>query len=293
MTALLEVSNVGVRYAPKEPLRLADFSCRLEGAETLVLVGESGAGKSTVLGMVSGLLAPTEGSVHVLGENPYAGAHRRVQRHLGQIRQQPRASLDPSQSALDAVAEVLQHLRGVAAAAAREKASEMLTACGVAKSLHLRRPSALSGGECQRVALARALVHKPALLVADEPTAALDPIVAQETLGVLLERVAEYGAGLLYVTHNLNEPERIGGQLGVLLGGKMVEWVTTFTSWESMTHPYTRYLARSRNEPVANLVLAGSGCPFRNLCPRADEKCSTAPPEELFAEGHAARCWHW
>ncbi len=294
MTALLEVLAVNVRYGPGEPVRLAGFSCRLDLAERLVLVGESGAGKSTVLATVSGLVAPCQGSLKVQGVNPYAGAarQREVQRGLGQIRQQPRASLDPSQRVLEAVAEVVSHLRGESASRAREMAREILVACGLAPTLLTRRPPALSGGECQRVAVARALVHSPALLVADEPTSALDPIVAHEVLDVLLARLAEHGTGLLYVTHDLGEPERIKGQLGVLLGGTMVEWVGLFSNWESLTHPYSQYLAQSRHEPVAPLTLAHRGCPFRHLCPRADEQCLTPPPETLLTHIHTIRCWH-
>jgi ABC-type glutathione transport system ATPase component len=295
MTALLDIREVGIRYGPGQPLRLDDFSCRLKPAESLVLVGESGAGKSTVLAVVSGFLAPTTGKITVLGLDPYAGAspQRKVQRNLGQVRQQPRASLDPAQTALEAVSEVLRHLRGESAEIALEKARTALTDCGVEPTLHSRRPSALSGGECQRVAVARALAHNPQLLVADEPTAALDPIVARETLDVLLKRLAKHGTGLLYVTHNLHEPERIKGQIGVLLGGKMVEWENSFASWDSMSHPYSQYLARSRNEPVPPLKLATTGCPFRHSCPRQDEKCTEAPPAKTTSPGHTTRCWHW
>ncbi len=295
MTALLEMRAISIRYGPGQPLRLDDFSCRLEPGESLVLVGESGAGKSTILTTVSGFLAPTSGQLSVQGVNPYAGAHgrRQVQRCLGQVRQQPRASLDPAQSALEAVAEVLCHLRGESRDEARKKAHTALTECGLAPALHGRRPTALSGGECQRVAVARSLVHNPDLLIADEPTSALDPIVAKETLDTLLERLAAHGTGLLYVTHNLREPERIKGQLGILLGGKMVEWTKSFTTWDSLKHPYSQYLARSRNEPVPPLKLATTGCPFRHRCPHQDEKCTTPPSEDTISPTHTTRCWHW
>lgn len=294
MTALLDVQAVSARYSPTGPLRLADFSARLDPGERLVLVGESGAGKSTVLALVSGFVAPCRGSLKVDGVDPHgsAGRLRQVQRCLGQIRQQPRASLDPSQQVLEAVAEVLRHLRSEPRERAREIARETLVACGVGPDLFTRRPQALSGGECQRVAVARALVHSPALLLADEPTSALDPIVAHETLDVLLGRLTEQGTGLLYVTHDLGEPARIKGQLGVLLGGTMVEWVGLFSTWESLIHPYSQYLARSRQEPVPPLTIAQRGCPFRNCCPRADEDCLTPPPEDLHSHIHTVRCWH-
>jgi ABC-type glutathione transport system ATPase component len=289
------VRDLSLRYGPLQPLRLRQLTLTLMPGERLALVGESGAGKSSFMSCLSGFLAPTLGGLEVGGVNPYqsSAACRQVQRQLGQIRQQPRASLDPSQTALDAVAEVAQHLAGVGRGAAREMAVDLLNACGLTPLLHARRPHALSGGECQRVAAARALVHRPKLLLADEPTASLDPIVAGELLGTLLDRASDTGCSLIYVTHDLFEPERMGGQLGVLLDGLMVEWRQDFAHWHTMRHPYSRYLAQSRHQPVPARVRPEGGCPFSGNCPLADEQCFImVPPQDEVAPGHTVRCWH-
>jgi ABC-type dipeptide/oligopeptide/nickel transport system ATPase subunit len=295
MRAILDMGGVTVRYVALEPDRLVDFNAHLGPGERLTLVGESGAGKSTVLAAISGYAHRHAGWLRVDGIDPQeSGANLRLVRsNLGIVRQSPRESLDPTQRVEDAVAEPLVHLKGFSSRKAREEARKVLAACGISGGLFARRPDSLSGGECQRVSVARALVHRPPLLLADEPTASLDPLVGQALLDLLRARTEELGTSLVYVTHTLREPERMGGQLAILLAGVRMEWIEDFSSWRNVRHPYSRYLADSRYAAVPPLTLAPPpGCPFSTLCPHADGRCRwELPLAKEVAPGHLVRCF--
>jgi putative ABC transport system ATP-binding protein len=170
--------------------------------ETVFLVGPSGSGKTTLLSILGCILSPDEGSLSVLGEEmagmsePERTAFRR--RHLGFIFQS--FNLFPTLSALDNIA-LVGTMRGLELTAARKRALELLVLVGVGNQAHLR-PAQLSGGECQRVAVARALANDPALVLADEPTAALDAENGQTILRLLTGLVRERGTTLVVVTHD-------------------------------------------------------------------------------------------
>jgi ABC-type glutathione transport system ATPase component len=289
----LVVDHVSVRFAKREANRLNDISLRLAAGDRLVIVGESGAGKSTLLRAVSGFAKPYTGWISVNGLDPYAPfSTRKARRHMGQILQLPRASLDPVQSVLDAVAEPLIHLRGKGGNSARMTAADLLLELGIEKPLHNKQPHLLSGGECQRVAVARALVHKPQLILADEPTASLDPITGEQLVKSLSRRVEADGLTTLYVTHVLQEAPLLRGQLAVLLAGCCVERITEFSSWTQVEHPYSKYLARAIHEPVPGLISRESGCPFANTCALADGRCKwELPDEKELTPGHSVRCF--
>jgi len=225
---ILLAESVCVAYRRGEPERLSDFSARLMPGEVLCVVGESGAGKSTLLSALSGFVRPTAGKLVVAGvdlceSKARSGALSRLRRNLGIVLQSPTESLDPTQRVLDAVAEPLIHLRGVPVGESRAKAATLLDSLGLDRGKQQRKPFGLSGGECQRVAVARAIIHGPALLLADEPTANLDPPVARALLSELVRLSKEHRFAMVYVTHRLDEPEILGGRLIVLKQGKVVE----------------------------------------------------------------------
>jgi peptide/nickel transport system ATP-binding protein len=226
--SLLVASGVCAAYG-RGPDRLVDFGVELRPGQILNVVGESGAGKSTLIACIAGFVKPRSGRLEVDGDDLAtcgSGGVLRVRRKLGLILQSPRTALDPTMSALESVAEMLVHLRGLPAAAARASAEAALADVGLTREGWLRKPAGLSGGQCQRVCIARALVHEPKLLLADEPTANLDVPAAQAVLSLLLRAVSDRGLALVYVTHRLSEPKVLGGRLIVLKGGRIVEHVS-------------------------------------------------------------------
>ena len=291
---ILVANKVSVRYGHRGPYRLLEFSAYLREGETMTVVGESGAGKSTLLSAVSGFVPLSTGTMVVCGHELHAldGSLEGVRSCLGLILQQPRPSLDPSQTALSAVAEPLVHLKGARWAIAEEQAGRLLEVLGVDETKWARRPAKLSGGECQRVSVARALVHRPPLVLADEPTANLDPVTGAKLVSQMKGLTASYGLAMVYVTHHLQEAVELGGQVAVLLGGLLVESIRTFRSWDQVRHPYSRYLVESLAHPVQPFSAHPAGCPFASICPKSEARCKTIlPPETTVGMGHTVRCF--
>ncbi len=290
----LVAEGVDVRYRGSVDRRLRDFSAFIQNGEILSVVGESGAGKSTLVRAITGFVPIAAGALHVAG-SPVGGSAKsqlRLRRKMGLILQSPRASLDPCQTALEAVAEPLIHLAGEDPEKARDAARTLLVMLGVTGYRQLRRPAQLSGGECQRVSAARALIHKPALILADEPTSSLDPLVGRNLAYQLKRIVQKDNLSMVYVTHNLKEPVMLGSQLAVLLRGLRMEWISKFQSWGQVEHPYSRYLGHSANRVVQPLNLPTDGCPFAPLCPHAREICRIEVPGETeISPGHTIRCF--
>lgn len=290
----LILRNLSAAYGATDVPVVQRFSAALQPGERLCVVGESGSGKSSLINAIAGFMPQIDGVAHVAGSpvNSSAASLQRARRHLGLVLQAHRTSLDPTQTALGAVIEPLTHLKGELPQPAREAAARMLLALGIGQELFDRRASQLSGGQCQRVAVARALVHSPPLLLADEPTAALDPSIARALLRTLLRRTQRHGTAMLYVTHRLEEPLLLEAKLGVLLSGWQVERLERLTDWSQAKHPYSRYLARSRNNSVPMFHTVAAGCPFQAGCPRARPVCKEEMPGEFeLADGHFVRCF--
>ena len=290
----LVARGVNVRYRGSSEWRLRDFSAFLKNGEVLSVVGESGAGKSTLIRAIAGFVPVTGGALHVAGTPVGASARSllRVRRRMGLILQSPRASLDPCQTALEAVAAPLIHLAGEDPQQAKDAARTLLVMLGVTGYRQMRRPAHLSGGECQRVSAARALIHKPALILADEPTASLDPLVGRNLAYQLQRIVQKDNLSMVYVTHKHREPVMLGSQLAVLLKGLRMEWISRFKSWGDVEHPYSRYLGLSTSRIVNPLNLSVEGCPFSTLCPHARAICRIEiPGEKEIQPGHIVRCF--
>jgi ABC-type dipeptide/oligopeptide/nickel transport system ATPase subunit len=290
----LILRDLSAGYAEGEVRVVQRFSAALQPGERLCVVGESGSGKSSLINAIAGFMPQTNGVVHVAGSpvNSSAASLRRARRHLGLVLQAHRTSLDPTQTALSAVMEPMTHLKGEQPEPAREAAARMLLELGIGQELFARRPSQLSGGQCQRVAVSRALVHNPPLLLADEPTAALDPSIARALLRTLLRRTQRHGTAMLYVTHRLEEPLLLDAKLGVLLSGWQVERLERLADWSQAKHPYSRYLARSRKHAVPMFQTVLGGCPFQAGCPMVRPVCKEEMPGETKLEdGHFVRCF--
>ncbi|MEU0940898.1 ABC transporter ATP-binding protein [Embleya sp. NPDC005971] len=307
---LLDIAGLTLRlpdHAAARPI-LNGVDLRVERGETVGLVGESGSGKSVACRTVLGLLpkgASTEGTVRVEGTDVLAlraAGLREVRRHkVAMVFQDPRASVNPMRRVGDFLTEGLR-VRGMPRKQAFARAEELLTEVGI-RDPHgaLRRfPHQFSGGMLQRVVIAAALAGDPALLLADEPTTALDVTTQAEVVGILRRLQQRHGTGMLFVTHDLELAAAICDRIYVMYAGRIVESQPVAELFARPRHPYTAALLAStpRLEPDAapprpipgrpvSLAEAPTGCAFAARCAFAIERCRTETPE-LVHDGPAA-----
>ncbi len=249
MTALLEVEDLRVRFGAHEAVRGIDFS--IERGETLALVGESGCGKSTTALSLLRLLPP---QASVLGSARLDGADLLAMREraLRQVRgnrvsmvfQEPMSSLNPVLSIGEQIAEVLRQHQKISARAARLRAIELLELVKIPRAASRvdDHPHQLSGGQRQRVMIAIAVACRPQLLIADEPTTALDVTVQAQILALLKELVDEFSMGLLLITHDLGVVGQWADRVAVMRQGRIVDRGVTQRLFSAPSHAYTREL---------------------------------------------------
>ena len=314
--SLLEVSNLHVTLntarGPADALRGVSF--QLARGQTLGLIGESGCGKSITALAIMGLLpegAQVRGSMrfegHELATLPEADYCQLRGDRIGMVFQEPMTALNPLHTVGRQIAESLRLHRGMAGAAARAEALRLLQRVQLpeaAKRLDAY-PHQLSGGQRQRVVIAIALACGPDLLIADEPTTALDVTIQREVLDLIQELVREDGMGLLLISHDLGVMADSVQQLMVMYAGTVVESGPTAAVFERLAHPYTRglFAARPRlglargtrlatiSGRVPELVDMPAGCPFADRCDLVLDACrATTPPVVEVGAEHWARC---
>jgi peptide/nickel transport system ATP-binding protein len=284
--------------------------------ETLCLVGESGCGKSLSALAVMDLLPPRARRratrLEFAGENLLKLPERRMNAlrgdRLAMIFQEPMTALNPAYTIGNQLAEVLVRHRGASRRAAEERAVHLLERVGIAAAGERlgQYPHQLSGGLRQRVMIAMALMCAPALLVADEPTTALDVTIQAQILRLLKDLQREFELGLLLITHDLGVVARVADRVAVMYAGEIVETGTAAEIFHRPLHPYTEGLLAclpvpGRTRPgarlgaipgvVPSLVGELGGCAFRDRCPHAFAACARlAPPAATVGEGRAYRC---
>jgi peptide/nickel transport system ATP-binding protein len=314
MTAL-SVRGLGVT-AHVGPL-VIDVSFELERGGRLGLIGESGSGKSVTGLAILGLLPEgltARGEVILQGERLTAMTERRRSAlrgdRIGMVFQEPMTALNPTMRVGKQIAEVLQLHRGERRALARSHALDLLQRVELPDPEHQARlfPHQLSGGQRQRVVLAMAIACDPAVVIADEPTTALDVTVQAQMLQLMSRLVSEENAALLLISHDLAVISAMCDRVMVMYGGRVVESGSTAAVLRAPQHPYTAGLrataaAVTLQQPAGRRELpsipghvpsAGafpSGCPFRSRCERASERCQTMPPRESHGD-HDVACWH-
>ena len=341
---LLELQNLTVEFpSPQGPVAaVRGVSLSLDAGETLALVGESGSGKSVTSLAIMGLLPPQarlSGSVLFEGRDLAAAHTAGLQTMLQRLRgarmtmifQEPMTALNPVMRVGDQIAEaVLAHapaagsnalslaraagsnaLSGSPArltrAQARQRAIEAMRAVAILSPERRWRdyPHQLSGGQRQRVMIAMAIVNRPALLIADEPTTALDVTVQAQILELLAGLRQRLGLAMLFVSHDLAVVSRVSQRVAVMYAGRIVESGPVREIFARPAHPYTRgllgsipTLSTNRNEPLAAIVGAvpspgalPPGCSFAPRCPLCIPACQAAMPALVeIAPGHHARC---
>jgi peptide/nickel transport system ATP-binding protein len=315
---VLDVQNLSVDIAtPHGPLRaVRDVSFQVKRGETLCIVGESGCGKSitslAVMSLLPAAATRRAKKLSLLGEDLLAASPRRVNalrgNRMAMIFQEPMTALNPAYTIGDQLMEVHLVHRGGGAAKARERAIELLGKVGIASAAERlgQFPHQLSGGLRQRVMIAMALMCGPELLVADEPSTALDVTIQAQILRLLADLQSDLGIAMVLITHDLGVVARIAHRVAVMYAGEIVEEGSAERVFASPRHPYTRGLLSCIPVPgrterggrlgtiagvVPSLIGQIRGCSFRDRCAYARPECAVAVP--VRREGaHAWRCIH-
>jgi oligopeptide/dipeptide ABC transporter ATP-binding protein len=311
--SLLTVENLTVQLPVGGSLRtvLRDVSLSIAPGEALGLVGESGSGKSMTARAIDRLLPPgaqTSGSVlfnnlNVLGAP--AADLRRYRADVAMIFQDPRAHINPVRRIGDFMTEALRS-KGVPQAEALERAVETLEQVGVSRARAVARqyPHELSGGMLQRVMIGAALLTSPKLLLADEPTTALDVTIQAEVMAILDELRRELGLAMLFITHDLELAAAICDRTAVMYAGQIVETRTSSSLHSDPLHPYTAALSAARPDvtrtlprlraipgrPLSAFEAPAGSCAFAPRCAHASPECLANMPDLISLDGGLTRC---
>jgi len=311
--AVLDVRNLRAWYGTEgDPVRAVDgISFEIRSGETLGLVGESGCGKSTLGRTILGLLpegAATAGEIRYRDRNLVTATPKEVRAmrgpELGLIFQEPMTRLDPLVTIESHFIETLKaHEPDVKEKEMRRRSLDALGAMGIPPTRFKQYPHEFSGGMRQRIMIALALVLNPKVLVADEPTTALDVIVEGQILEILADLRRNFDTALLLITHNLGIVAEACDRVAVMYAGRIVEQGDAREVFAEPAHPYTRALLDSiislattdlKYIPGAppSLIHPPPACRFHPRCPNAMRVCSTKDPVQVaVAEGHVTECW--
>ncbi|MDI3382720.1 ABC transporter ATP-binding protein [Xenophilus aerolatus] len=313
---LLEVNDLHIglqtQRGPAEAVRGISFS--LERGETLGIVGESGCGKSITVMSLMGLLpsnAKVTGSIRFDGQElvglPDKALCQVRGNRIGMIFQEPMTALNPVHTIARQVGEPLRLHRGVSAADARKEVLALLERVGIpdAAAKLDAYPHQFSGGQRQRIGIAMALACGPDLLIADEPTTALDVTIQKQILDLIRGLVEERGMAMILISHDLGVIANNVSRMLVMYGGSVVESGPTGAVFAERAHPYTQGLFAARpvlgaprggrlatiRGSVPELVDLPPGCPFAGRCRFTIDACHTTPPPPTpLAHGHQVRC---
>jgi peptide/nickel transport system ATP-binding protein len=288
---------------------------RVRAGEIVGLVGESGSGKSITGFSVIGLVDPpgriVGGSIQYLGEELVGAPESRLRqlrgKEIAMIFQDPMMTLNPVLRVDTQMVEAIHAHEKVSARAALARAHDALAMVGIPSPQErlLAYPHQLSGGMRQRVAIAIALLNRPRLIIADEPTTALDVTIQAQILFVVQKLCRETGTALLWITHDLAVVSGLADRVAVMYAGRIVESADTVDVIRRPSHPYTKGLIDSiptrathgtllRQIPgmTPSLLHLPEGCAFRPRCPRATGLCLSVPPAINLRMTGSVRCWH-
>jgi len=319
MATLLDINNLHTRFHTPEGTVYAvnGISYKIDEGETLAVVGESGCGKSvsmlSVLQLVS--VPPGEisgGPVLYRGQNLLKKTEHEMQairgKEISMIFQDPMTSLNPVLTIGRQITETIHYHIGLDSRSARKRALELLDMVGISDGANRLNdyPHQFSGGMRQRVMIAMALACNPNLLIADEPTTALDVTIQAQIVELVTKIRQQTGMAVIWITHDLGVVAGIADRVIVMYAGFIVEEATVDNLYEDPRHPYTQALQRAlpridqrRNQRLKSipgappsLLIEPHGCPFVRRCEYALERCSIEnPPLTSFEPGHIVSCW--
>jgi oligopeptide/dipeptide ABC transporter ATP-binding protein len=312
---VLTLRHLSVEFALEDDRvsAVSDVSLSIARGEIFGLVGESGCGKSTLALAIMGLLprsARVRGHISFEGRE-LIGLRERDLRALrgdrmSMVFQDPLTSLDPTFGVGDQVAEAIEAHRDVRHAQARTRALQLLTEVGIQAAEHRadEPPHRFSGGMRQRVVVATALANDPALLLADEPTTALDVTIQAQILDLIRSLRTRHRTTVVLITHDLGVIAQTCDRVGVMYAGQLVEVAPVAEIFAAPRHPYTQALMaalptgqqargslRVVEGQVPDLTAPPAGCRFAPRCPVRRSECDRVPPLALAGAGHAIACW--
>lgn len=314
---LLRVSGLRTHFFTRAGVVKAvdGVDLHLEQGEILGLVGESGSGKSitgfSLIGLIDEPGRVVDGSIRFDGRELRDATQEQMRalrgNDIAMIFQDPMMTLNPVLRVDTQMIEAIQAHRKVDRTVARARAREVLAMVGIPSPEERLRayPHQLSGGMRQRVAIAIALLNAPRVIIADEPTTALDVTIQGQILYEVQKLCRETGTALLWITHDLAVVSGLADRIAVMYAGRVVETGTTADVIGRPLHPYTHGLMMSIPTPetrghdltsipgmTPSLLKLPEGCAFRTRCPRATDACSKAPDSVEWRPGHWVRCWH-
>ena len=317
MSRLLQVNNLKIEFNTDRGRVVAvdGINFSLEKGETLGLVGESGAGKSVTSLAVMGLLpkyAQVEGNVGYQDNNLLNLSEQQLQNirgdRISMIFQEPMTSLNPVFTIEDQLAETIELHQGGSKTEIRDRTIESLELVGIpnARRIMQQYPHQLSGGMRQRIMIAMALACNPDILIADEPTTALDVTIQAQILLLIRKLQERLGTGVLLITHDLGVVAQVAHKVGVMYAGQIVEFSTMDELFRRPKHPYTRGLLstipdidlKADRLPIIegtmpDLATLPAACRFHPRCPECREICRTKEPPAYKVEGAMVRCWNF
>jgi len=313
---LLQVEELTMHYSTKQGwVKAVDgVSFELAPGESLGLVGESGCGKTSLAMCLLKVLPDNSrilGGKVLLDGADLVPLHEEEMRHyrwrrISMVFQAAMNSLNPVQRVASQIVEAIRTHEGAGEEEARKRIADLFALVGLDASLMERYPHELSGGMRQRAVIAMALACNPQIIIADEPTTALDVIVQYHVLEELRKAQRRTGTSMIYISHDLGVIAEVSDRIAVMYAGKMVEVARSHDLFQRPYHPYTRALIssfprlRGPKQPLASLVgdppdliSPPTGCRFHPRCPYATAVCrEKEPPLESHGSGHQAACWH-
>jgi len=317
VTATLEVRNLRTHFFTRAGVLKAvdDVSFSIAGGQVLGLVGESGSGKSVTGFSIMGLVDPpgrvVEGAILYQGRDITRFSEREMRalrgNRIAMIFQDPMMTLNPVLRIDTQMIEAVQAHARASHAQARSRARDALGQVGIPSPDErlAAYPHQFSGGMRQRVAIAIALLHHPDLLIADEPTTALDVTIQAQILSEVQKLAVTYRTALIWITHDLSVIAGLADEIAVMYAGRIVETGPAARVLDAPLHPYTHGLIGSvpsrnrRGEKLRqipgmtpSLLSLPPGCAFRTRCSRADAACEQEPPQSQPGPSQTARCFH-
>ena len=319
MAKLLEVRNLTTQFFTSAGTVQAvdEISFDIDEGETVAVVGESGCGKSvSALSILRLIPWPpgkiVGGTIHFLEQDLLALSDQEIRkirgRQISMVFQEPMTSLNPVLTIGLQLTETMMHHLGLSAEKAHQRAAELLTMVGISEPERRlsQFPHHLSGGMRQRVMIALALSCEPKLIIADEPTTALDVTIQAQILELMKDLTKQLGVALIVITHNLGVVARYADRVNVMYAGKMIEMGRARQIYHDPRHPYTLGLLASvprMDQPRGNrlvpiegqppdLTRLDNGCAFRPRCRFAADRCANEfPALDIVDDGHSAACW--